>query len=648
MPESTPLPTAREILAAYACGKDRCSCVRALTAGKGVTHCPAHEDGDPSFSVSDGDDGKPLFHCFAGCAATETIAAMQRDRVWPESGSTNSYQNGAGPTCVVSLPRTRWAYMWEAGEVVAYHKRVEKADGKKSFVWELPDGRTSAGTVAIADLPLYRRVEVLSAPADAVILVCEGERAADAAAEHGFVSTSFGGGASQRDFGRALEDLRGRHVALWPDNDNAGELLMERLAEGLHGVAATVRVIDVTDLPAKGDAFDYFSAGRSAAEVAALVASPGVRARVRRFEIIEAPDFLDRPPLTWLVDEFLPAQSFAVIVGGPGSLKSFIALDLAAAISLGESFQGFKTRQGAVLYVVGEGGGGFSIRMKAWQKHRKMQLPRALKLLPFPVPLVDHASVRDLIEDVESFGEKFELVVIDTLSRSLAGEDENASVPMTKAVEAAGLIQRALGCCVLLIHHGRKSDGELRGHGSLRGALDTIIVTDRDKARGEVRVDCWKQKDSAEFVPFILYPIVVDVTPPVTLRDVPTTRVTSLVLERLAYETEQERKGDRMVSRLNADERLTLRALASFGATGAVSREWMDASRTLAGETIARQTFHRRVAKFVDAGLVIIPTARAGEGVHVVTQEARDALGRLEQESVTRVTQASRGDAGDA
>lgn len=44
-------------------------------SGSGFTaHCPAHEDQNNSLSVSEGDDGRVLLNCFAGCQVS-TIAA---------------------------------------------------------------------------------------------------------------------------------------------------------------------------------------------------------------------------------------------------------------------------------------------------------------------------------------------------------------------------------------------------------------------------------------------------------------------------------------------------------------------------------------------------------------------------------------------
>src|SRR5215218_9023572 len=40
-----------------------------------MARCPGHDDREPSLSVSEGDDGRALVHCFAGCSFEEIIAA---------------------------------------------------------------------------------------------------------------------------------------------------------------------------------------------------------------------------------------------------------------------------------------------------------------------------------------------------------------------------------------------------------------------------------------------------------------------------------------------------------------------------------------------------------------------------------------------
>ena len=47
------------------------------TAGKGYqARCPAHADNGPSLSLREGDDGRILLHCHAGCATEAVVAAL--------------------------------------------------------------------------------------------------------------------------------------------------------------------------------------------------------------------------------------------------------------------------------------------------------------------------------------------------------------------------------------------------------------------------------------------------------------------------------------------------------------------------------------------------------------------------------------------
>jgi hypothetical protein len=46
-------------------------------SGKGFKAlCPAHPDRTPSLSVTEGQDGRVLLHCFAGCALVAVVQSM--------------------------------------------------------------------------------------------------------------------------------------------------------------------------------------------------------------------------------------------------------------------------------------------------------------------------------------------------------------------------------------------------------------------------------------------------------------------------------------------------------------------------------------------------------------------------------------------
>ena len=50
--------------------------VKRTGPGRWIARCPAHDDKDPSLSISERDDGRVLLHCFASCGAGDVAAAI--------------------------------------------------------------------------------------------------------------------------------------------------------------------------------------------------------------------------------------------------------------------------------------------------------------------------------------------------------------------------------------------------------------------------------------------------------------------------------------------------------------------------------------------------------------------------------------------
>jgi hypothetical protein len=145
----------------------------------------------------------------------------------------------------------------------------------------------------------------------APVVVCEGEKAADAAAEllpdHVAVTSPNGAkGATKADW-RALA---GRDVTLWPDNDAEGRTYAAAVAKALRGIAKSVKIIASTPgTPEKWDAADALAEGWDVTKAAALIGAAvpagagaaalgesGSRGRRRR----QSDDLLDFLPETEL------------------------------------------------------------------------------------------------------------------------------------------------------------------------------------------------------------------------------------------------------------------------------------------------------------------------------------------------------------
>lgn len=195
-----------------------------------------------------------------------------------------------------------------------------------------------------------------------------------------------------------------------------------------------------------------------------------------RFRLLDRAAIMAIPPIEWRVKGLLPASGIAAIFGPSGSGKSFLAMDLAASIALGQDWFGHRTTQCAVTYVMLEAEAGLRNRIEAWEMHNGSPLPAGFRALVQPVSLADEQDVEDLAAILPKCG----VSIIDTLNRAAPGMDENSSQDMGRILAAMKRIQEVAGGLVLVVHHtGKDASKGMRGHSSLHAALDGAIQTER-------------------------------------------------------------------------------------------------------------------------------------------------------------------------
>ncbi len=143
------------------------------------------------------------------------------------------------------------------GRLIAEHHRVDTPDGDKAVWWER-NGEKGLQGLRLEELPLYGAEQVSTWDPDDLIVLVEGEKARDALDRTDYLyALGTVCGASSTPGREALKVLRSRRVALWPDNDDQGRKHMERIAEGLDGIAAEVLIYTWDEAPEKGDAADH-------------------------------------------------------------------------------------------------------------------------------------------------------------------------------------------------------------------------------------------------------------------------------------------------------------------------------------------------------------------------------------------------------
>jgi hypothetical protein len=193
-----------------------------------------------------------------------------------------------------------------------------------------------------------------------------------------------------------------------------------------------------------------------------------------------------------LVKGFIDQGTMSVIYGDSNVGKTFVAMDLAFHIGAGIDYAGMKTTQGLVVYVAAEGGNGAKRRVLALKEKYGAKADGAqFKLLPSPIDLRrPDADLNAFIEALRGVGAPISLIVVDTLSRALAGGDENSSVDMGAIVKHFDVIRNATGAHLMIVHHtGKNKAAGARGHSLLRAATDTEI----EVTEGQIAVT--KQRD---------------------------------------------------------------------------------------------------------------------------------------------------------
>jgi putative DNA primase/helicase len=256
------------------------------------------------------------------------------------------------------------------------------------------------------------------------------------------------------------------------------------------------------DKPANYDANDY--AAEYGADVLAALLDK-TKAPERRYRVLAADDLLNTPPLRWLVRGVVPAQGLACMYGASGSGKSFLALDMCAAVAGGAEWFDCRVTAASVTYVALEGEHGFRQRVNAWQQHHGRDIPNALRFVMQPFDLRNSDDMVELADAVIASGGAGGLLIIDTLNRASGGADENSSKDMGEIIDAAKGLQAKLGGTVLLIHHsGKDATKGLRGHSSLHAALDAAVEVRRDGDRREWVIAKSKDDGDSAAYPFRL------------------------------------------------------------------------------------------------------------------------------------------------
>jgi hypothetical protein len=211
-----------------------------------------------------------------------------------------------------------------------------------------------------------------------------------------------------------------------------------------------------------------------------------------------------KPALTGddFVEGLLIRAAMSVIYGPSNCGKTFLMADLALHVALGWKWWGRDVTQGAVIYCALEGAFGIRNRVAAFALHHGLDgqdIPFAI--IPVGLNILDPEADTDrLIAAIEEaagkLGMPVALVVMDTLSRAIAGGNENSPEDMGRLVANSDKIRQVTGAHIAWVHHSGKDQAlGARGHSLLRAATDTEIEISRPDADSPSTARVTKQRE---------------------------------------------------------------------------------------------------------------------------------------------------------
>lgn len=302
-------------------------------------------------------------------------------------------------------------------------------------------------------------------------------------------------------------------------------------------------------------------------------------------DLLSTRELLGLPTVRYLMDGLIPEEGFVGLYGEPASGKSFIALDWAMCISEGRPWLGtVRTTQAPVIYIAAEGGRGIQQRVRTWMSYYGYHDLPAIYFLLSPLYVREEGVVEEFISHLIDIDIRPGLTVLDTLSRSFGGGEENASADMGDFVDQMTRLASEVRMATLVVHHKNAQGSRERGSTAFRGAADAMFncTAARDKdsnriIRVELRND--KQKDGIEADPIYLAPV-----PDIT---------TSLVFELTDAPAKKDKGTGAPPPPMRKVDMLTL--LGGHG-DGLTFSEW----RLATG--IEKRTFQRRLKSLLDDG----------------------------------------------
>jgi hypothetical protein len=462
--------------------------------------CPAHADQNPSLHVSKGDNGSALVHCFTGCEYEDIVAAVDE---LPHV-SVNFVRGSSSPDVKEKEQSPPARTEDFAKEKQLPLQALRKEGLGEHVILRFPDGASKLRTVdgkyvwcnggSVKTHPLWPRPD---SELPETVYFFEGETdALTARTILALPAFAITGGASTRftvNHYRALIWRGVKHVVLCGDGDPPGQEWMRVETATVQASGLEVSTIELAEFydpfgEGQKDLNELWLTCRDADDLRAELDAHTVRHRAKRPLLLSDVRELATEEPVWLVQDLISPSEKGLFHGIEKSYKTWVTLDLARAVTTGETFlgyEGWNVPQPCPVLLIEEEGHEIKFAQRVEAVFRGCDDAPFYLWHRHGFKLTDPAMVEALLEYVDEHD--IALVQLDPFQRMKPGVEENSVKEMSLVWDAINRIVNQTRAAVWLVHHDNR-EGSYRGS-SLTGGEPDFLLHVNVPQRGELAFD---------------------------------------------------------------------------------------------------------------------------------------------------------------